>query len=361
VGYSPKMVVYFMRLEVVFRCVIAYNGDNFMNKPTLSIIIPIYNVENYLTECLSSVCVPTPFVKQIFLVNDGSTDGCATIIRCFAQAFPAEVEVITQANAGLSSARNRALAEATGQFVIFVDSDDYVDMSALVCAVHQAKEQQLELMVSPYYQQMADNKVILSAALPLFKPDEGRLLFNQLLHKGCYTSAVWCYVWQRSFLNQHNLWFIEGQLHEDLFFTFKALLLAQRAGTWLQPFYFYRLLRVGAITQVVFTEKKLSGLFTALALMEAFLHTYTPFVSPFVRSHLAAIALEAVHKIALLPKDQRLNMRCSFTQQGGNRFISQYGVQGKYKIARFFYGVMPRFYMRVYRWVYFYKNKRVGV
>ncbi len=328
-----------------------------MNVPLLSIIVPIYNVEGYLEECLGSVCVVTPFSKEIFLIDDGSTDGSVAIIARFLQKFSDEVQVITQTNAGLSAARNRALNEAKGEFVVFVDSDDSIHMHALVNAVQRAKKQRLQVLVTPYYQKRNDNSTAISQSVCLVEPNLGKQLFEELLYRRCYTSAVWCYVWQRAFLNQHHLRFTSGQLHEDLLFTFKALLLAQRAGSGIEPFYIYRVQRVGAITQVAFTEKNLNGLLTALVLMDDFLQTHRDATSVVVCSHLAAIALEVVHKIALLPFAQCLAMHRSFVQHDGGRFISRYGVQGKYRWARSLYRVQPYFYLIVYRFSVFLKKK----
>lgn len=320
-----------------------------MNKPLLTLIVPIYNVEKHLAECLNSVCVPTPFYKQIILINDGCTDGCGTIIDDFLRKFPGEVQVIMQKNAGLSAARNVGLAKAAGRFVVFVDSDDFINMNALIGAVEQAQNEKLQLLVTPYYQNRDNKAMAISHFLSSFTQSEGRWLFQSMLNQRCYTSAVWCYVWQQEFLEQHELLFTDGQLHEDLFFTFKALLLAERAGIGSSPFYFYRMQREGAITHGSLKLKNLTGMITALTLMDSFLQTYQHSLSLEVRSHLAAIAAEAVHKIALLPQTQRTVMHRSFIEQGGPIFIKRYGVQGKYKIARWIYGAMPQMYMRLYR------------
>ncbi len=93
-------------------------------KPTLSIIIPVYNVEVYLKQCLDSVLVDNSFTGQVICVNDGSTDGSLAILEQYAATYP-NIEIISQQNQGQSVARNTGLDHANGDYVLFLDSDDY--------------------------------------------------------------------------------------------------------------------------------------------------------------------------------------------------------------------------------------------
>ena len=96
----------------------------------LSIIIPVYNVEKYLTKCLDSVLVDNAFTGQVICVNDGSTDGSGKILEQYAAKYP-NVETIAQPNAGLSAARNAGIKAAKGEYVVFLDSDDYWEPNVL--------------------------------------------------------------------------------------------------------------------------------------------------------------------------------------------------------------------------------------
>ncbi len=93
----------------------------------VSVIIPVYNTEEYLTKCLDSLVKQTLEEIEILVVDDGSTDGSVQIAREFEQAYPQKVKVMTKENGGQASARNMALKYATGEFLGFVDSDDWVD------------------------------------------------------------------------------------------------------------------------------------------------------------------------------------------------------------------------------------------
>lgn len=96
-------------------------------KPKVSVIVPVYNVEKYLEKCLTSLVNQTLSEIEIIIVNDGSTDNSEVIINDFKSRFPEKIKTLTKKNGGLSDARNSGLDICTGQFIAFVDSDDFVD------------------------------------------------------------------------------------------------------------------------------------------------------------------------------------------------------------------------------------------
>ncbi|WP_353148423.1 glycosyltransferase [Chryseobacterium sp.] len=110
----------------------------------VSIIVPVYNVENYLTKCLDSLVNQTLREIEIIVVNDGSKDGSGEIIRNYTQKFPEKIKAFTKENGGLSDARNYGIDKATGQYIGFVDSDDFVmpemfEEMFLLAEKHQTK------------------------------------------------------------------------------------------------------------------------------------------------------------------------------------------------------------------------------
>ena len=94
---------------------------------TLSVIIPVYNVELYLEDCLESIVTQTEKFYEVILVDDGSTDSSKVICERYCRKY-ANTRLISQKNRGLGAARNTGLANATGEYIVFVDSDDYVDL-----------------------------------------------------------------------------------------------------------------------------------------------------------------------------------------------------------------------------------------
>ena len=97
---------------------------------TISIIIPVYNVERYLKDCLDSIFVDNAFTGEVICVNDGSTDNSGNILAQYAKKYN-NLKIITQSNGGLSKARNTGLAAAHGDYVLFLDSDDMLTSKVL--------------------------------------------------------------------------------------------------------------------------------------------------------------------------------------------------------------------------------------
>ncbi|WOC52545.1 glycosyl transferase family 2 [Bergeyella porcorum] len=113
----------------------------------VSIIVPVYNVEHYLNKCLSSLVNQSLQEIEILVVNDGSTDNSQQIIDDFQQRFPEKIFPFVKENGGLSDARNFALDRASGEFIGFVDSDDYVTETMFDEMYHLAKKHNAEMVV----------------------------------------------------------------------------------------------------------------------------------------------------------------------------------------------------------------------
>ncbi len=97
----------------------------------ISVIVPVYNVENYLEKCLNSLVSQTLEEIEILVINDGSTDDSQKIIDVFQNKFPEKIKAFIKENGGLSDARNFGIDRATGEFLAFVDSDDYVSATMM--------------------------------------------------------------------------------------------------------------------------------------------------------------------------------------------------------------------------------------
>ncbi len=110
-----------------------------MNNPKISVVVPVYNVEKYLRQCIDSILNQTYDNLEIILVNDGSTDNCPEICDEYAHK-DSRVKVIHKKNGGLSSARNRGIDESTGEYIMFVDSDDWINLNT--CSIASATIQE---------------------------------------------------------------------------------------------------------------------------------------------------------------------------------------------------------------------------
>ena len=114
--------------------------------PAVSVIIPVYNVEKYLRECLDSVCSQTLEDIEIICVNDGSSDGSMDILKEY-ESNDSRISIISQENKGLSAARNSGLDKASGDYVYFIDSDDYIELDALEKLYNICKEKSLDCVI----------------------------------------------------------------------------------------------------------------------------------------------------------------------------------------------------------------------
>ena len=124
------------------------------HEPLISIIVPVYNVEQYLRTCLDSLIYQTYHNLEIICVDDGSTDGSAEVLKQYA-AMDARIVVISQENMGLSGARNSALEKAYGEFIMFVDGDDWIDADTCSILLEQALLYDVDLVLCSYVREYA--------------------------------------------------------------------------------------------------------------------------------------------------------------------------------------------------------------
>lgn len=126
----------------------------------VSVIVPVYNVENYLARCLESLTSQTHQNIEILVVNDGSKDHSGNIIREYAGKYPDKIRSFTKENGGLSDARNFGIDHATGDYIGFVDSDDYVHPSMFEEMVMLAKKHQAEMVICNIQKVNGQGKII---------------------------------------------------------------------------------------------------------------------------------------------------------------------------------------------------------
>lgn len=210
----------------------------------LSIIVPVYNVEQYLCRCLDSLNYQNLAKDQyeVLVLNDGSNDKSGEMARKYCEEFFSSFHYYEHPNRGLSGTRNRGIREAKGNFIWFVDSDDWINDNCLdaICKV------------------LTDDVDIL--AFNGFIPEGGRvensLCYNEkvkdkksLFTKG-FADAAQFYIYRREFLLENNCFFKEGIKHEDTLFTPITLHKAKNISFYRKPVYHF-LQRPGSITTVV--------------------------------------------------------------------------------------------------------------
>lgn len=228
----------------------------------ISIIVPIYNVETYLAECLESIYKLNIPEMEVILIDDGSTDSSYEIARKYAKQHLEKTILIQKENGGLSSVRNFGINIARQKYVAFIDSDDFIDIKNFETLLEKGAEKDLDVIVGNlmYYK---DGKT----GAPLFRSEHikncgmvnGIDFFCKTFEKPkCFREEVVASFYKKDFLLKNNLFFTEGILHEDSEFTPKVLLKAEKIEYFDCPFYFYRQ-RSGSIMSRV-TDKSNTSL-----------------------------------------------------------------------------------------------------
>ena len=186
-----------------------------MEKTKVSIIIPVYNVEAYLSQCVDSVLEQTHQNLQIILVDDGSTDGSGGICDWYA-AKDSRVTVIHKENGGLSSARNAGLPEVSGDYVFYLDSDDYLDHDAVAGLLEAQRASGAEVVVGSYLYTYEDREDVDSCS---FLQDVTLSTWDAMeaLAGGKLQNFAWGKLIRADIAKKHL--FPEGKLFEDTFWT----------------------------------------------------------------------------------------------------------------------------------------------
>jgi glycosyltransferase involved in cell wall biosynthesis len=189
----------------------------------VSVVIPVYNVEKYLAECVDSVLGQTYTDYEIILVDDGATDSSGAMCDAYARNDP-RIRVIHQKNGGLSAARNTGLKAARGEYVYFLDSDDYIEPQTLEVLLETAEREQADVVFFDGFvffdQCEEDDSVSRYIRKAPYDAQNGRRMLLELLNKEEYRTAVPLMLFRRGYLSEHGLWFEEGVIHEDELFTF---------------------------------------------------------------------------------------------------------------------------------------------
>lgn len=223
----------------------------------LSFVVPCYNVESYLNRCLDSIysqgLEDNEF--EVIAVNDGSTDGSLDILKSYGKK---NLIIVDQSNQGLSDARNNGLSKANGQYIWFVDSDDYIKLDSAKRLLNLIERNRLDILVFCMERHECENVRIDStnAHMPLNRILDGReaILLNYAPNSVCAC------IYSKEFLDSHNeLRFISKLYHQDVQFNYRAMATASRIMFIDSPYYIYDI-RPNSISTYRSEEKELKRL-----------------------------------------------------------------------------------------------------
>ena len=218
--------------------------------PFFTLILPVYNVAPWLERCLQSILCQSDTGYEVILVDDGSTDASPGICDEYAERYPF-IRVLHKENGGLASARNAGLEAARGDYIWFVDSDDWIAPDALKL-LRQACGDGPELVKFRYERVEGEKKTVCGVVPPgCYQGESLEALRRQAFcEAGKFSLSVWSHVYQRAFQQGHGLSFVSERIvgSEDYLFNLQALLQARHMNVLAQPLYSYEL-RAGSLTQ----------------------------------------------------------------------------------------------------------------
>lgn len=227
-------------------------------KPLLSVIVPVYNVEKYLKRCLESILVQSWNDYEIILVDDGSTDSSAQICDLYAEKYEM-IRVIHKENKGLSDTRNRGIEEASGEYVYFPDSDDWLEPNTFSELSDVIEELTYDIISFNREFVTSEEDKLISAKSRIQKLS-GKQALLEMLKQSDVTGFANDKIYRKKLFLDNDIEFPVGKYYEDLGTNYKLFLKATKVYVTNQKYYHYLITNPDSITQS-WNEQKLQDMF----------------------------------------------------------------------------------------------------
>lgn len=318
----------------------------------LSIVVPVYNVEPYIEECIESLINQSLKEIEIIIVNDGTKDNSIEVIKRFKDN---RILIVEQENSGLSAARNTGLMHAKGEYVCFVDSDDFILSNKAYKEMYNiAKEYNCCMVVGNaefYYNKL--NKKVMNKSLELKNEDtlsSTNYLIESIKQNNIFV-PVWLYIYKREFLISNALVFKQGIYHEDEEFSPRVILKSKIVGVYNKCFYAYRQ-RPNSIISSSNIEQKTNDIFNTCLELEI------------LADGIRNLNLRKLFKnyISALAMQQILNFKLTNIESNIKRFIFRNSQVPLLKFKSILLLINPNILFlggRMKRWIQ--KNKKVQI
>lgn len=222
----------------------------------ISIVVPIYNVEQYLQKCVDSLINQTYKNLEIILVDDGSPDNCPKICDEYAKQ-DSRIKVIHKENGGLSDARNAGMNIATGEYISFIDSDDWIKSEMIEDMYNRMIEDNSDLVSSGVLWADEDGVEIRNATVSENCVLNTEQAMTELINDGKLKQHVWNKLYKADLIK--NIPFDKGKYHEDVFWSYKVIGEAERISIEKNSYYFY-VQRSESIMGEKYSAKRLDAL-----------------------------------------------------------------------------------------------------
>ncbi|MEQ7218664.1 glycosyltransferase [Vagococcus fluvialis] len=239
-----------------------------------SIVVPIYNVQEYLDRCLSSLLNQTKKNFEVILIDDGSTDDSALICETYTEKYK-NFKYFKKENGGLSDARNYGIKKAQGEYIIFLDSDDSIVSN--MCQILEdkiRKNKNIEIIIGKAYRIDGKTDEVMGNIESKEVLMNGLVYYNNSLKKQTLLVPSWLHVYKREFLLKNNLFFKKGIFHEDEEHTPRCLINAKYVLVTNEIFYKYYIRENSIMTSTDKLDRRFNDLFDTYENLYALINEY---------------------------------------------------------------------------------------
>ena len=276
------------------------------NQGLISVIIPVYNVERYLHECIDSVLNQSYQNFEIILVDDGSKDSSSQICENYV-AVDARIRCIHKENGGASTARNVGLDESKGEFVFFLDSDDWIDNRTFGKMLIPMQDGKIDFSFCEAYAVDEETGEISYKNYAYYRDyviDNTQKIFSEMIENKEFHVAVWMILYRREFLMKNELRFVEKIMYEDCIFAYQVYKKAKMAAH-IHEYLYHRRYRKNS---VMTSKKTVHNFVSAKRAYEEVLSAWKGFGAEVGdRPYVSRIAFNAITTFrALLPEEKRM-------------------------------------------------------
>lgn len=254
----------------------------------ISIIVPVYNVEDYIKECLDSLVAQTYKDIEIVIVDDGSKDGSIAICEEYAKRYD-NIVIYTKENGGLSDARNYGIKVAKAPYLMFVDSDDTLTPDACEVLLKLLEEQNVDIAIGELYRK-GPNKV--GTTVKMYEPVEA---LAEILRETSFSTSACAKLFKRELFEKVE--FPKGMLFEDFGTVYKLFFEAKRIAYLEHDLYFYRV-RENSITTQRFTTRKMD-LFKIADEIDAYIEAHCKDLMKISKNRRTRYAISFLKEIAI--------------------------------------------------------------
>lgn len=291
----------------------------------LTVVVPVYNVENYIEKCVLSILNQRIRKMEILLINDGSTDNSGQICNRLASENK-QIKVWHKENGGLSDARNYGLNKATGKFIAFVDSDDFLKADTYGVLLKKAKDNDLDIVIGNGIKYISRDEIYYETN---HRKDtevvyKGQDFLVKLIEEKKMNMQVMLNLYRRDLILDNELFFGEGLFHEDELWTPQVFLKAKKVQHTDVDFYYYRE-REGSITQ---REDKTKNALDLLKIVSKLNSVYSnledQYAEKILKDYLVMLYLNAFYIGKLYRKEYNKLIDCNFLLKNAYSFRNKF-------------------------------------